>query len=84
MKEEIEVIGQYKPYSPSQSRFYIESCTVFGQKRTAPRMDYTKTQLARIINPIWSQIMFNRDKKVKLTVTIETVEEKTSEDQKLF
>lgn len=74
MKKEIEVIGQYKTYSRA-SRFYIESCTVFGQKRTAPRMNYTKTELARIINPIWSQIMYNRDKKMKLTVTIETMEE---------
>lgn len=74
MKKEIEVIGQYKSHSRA-SRFYIESCTVFGQKRTAPRMDYTKTELARIINPIWSQIMYNWDKKIKLTVTIETVEE---------
>ncbi len=73
MKKEIEVIGKYKSNSRA-SRFYIESCTVFGQKRTAPRMDYTKTQLARIINPIWSQIMYN-NKKMKLTVTIETVEE---------
>lgn len=74
MKKEIEVIGEYKSYS-RRSRFHIESCTVFGQKRTAPRMFLTKTELARIINPIWSQIMCNRDKKMKLTVTIETVEE---------
>lgn len=74
MKKVIKVIGKYKS-DYRASRFYIESCTVFGEKRTASRMDYTKTKLARIINPIWSEIMYNRDKKIKLTVTIETVEE---------
>lgn len=74
MKKEIEVIGRYMVYCRA-GRFHIESCKVFGEQRTSPIMDYTKTQLKTIVNPIWRVISSSGFRKVKLTVTIETDDE---------
>lgn len=66
----IEMIGRYLTTS-AKSRFFISDFSVNGIAKTSPKMDYTKTELAKVINPIWNQILHNGCEKTKIVITIE-------------